>query len=178
LDALQERVVVVDKAVQDKQVVQREVWFGALGKNTSDAIWWAIYWTTVLTFNLYFVFLGLMEWVTTGTPNVMFTVLVWSPVMILAGALLSFVIAIPVFVYAALIAVPLYRILVLRVQISLPLCMLIGLSSAVPIPTFFQQYDVFSISLFAFAGFMAGGLFYWFDQVAPARKALKAVKQH
>jgi hypothetical protein len=98
--------------------------------------------------------------------------------MIIGSALLSFIIAIPFLIYAGLIALPTYSFLVLRVQVSIFFCLFIGLCAALPIPIIFQQYDVFSISLFAFAGFMAGGFFYWFDQVAPARKAQRAAKQN
>jgi hypothetical protein len=97
---------------------------------------------------------------------------IWSPLFLTAGALISFLIAGPILLYAALTALPLYRLLILRRRISFSLCVFFGVCCAKPIPLFFGQYDAVFVSFFAFAGLAAGALFYRYDQVLPKRKAV------
>ncbi|MGL4490003.1 MAG: hypothetical protein ACRCU5_11240 [Rhizobiaceae bacterium] len=74
------------------------------------------------------------------------------------------------------IVVALYKLMVPRIRISLPLCLLVGTSIVAPIAFQFERLQL--SLLYTFEGFMAGGFFYWFDQIAPARKAQKAAKQN
>jgi uncharacterized membrane protein len=113
--------------------------------------------------------MALTELFVRDNSSTVMNLLYWSPVMIVGSALLSFVIFIPFLIYSSLVALPMYRFFVPRMRIRFSLCSAIGICLTAPIPVLFGQNDAFSISLFALAGLLAGGFFYWFDQVAPAR---------
>jgi hypothetical protein len=160
--------VAVDKAVQDIQAAGRKVWFGPLGKHTCDALIKSIYLSTFVSF-LIVIFFDIF---TLGSPQTINGL----PQVIGLGLFGSVFVAVPFVLYASATALPLYKFMALRMGITFPACLVVGTFLAAPLPLAFGSLPV--NALFALAGFMAGGLFYLFDQVAPARKALKAVKQH
>jgi hypothetical protein len=151
-------------------VTSTQPWFGELGNETFWALARAIYWSSFATFNVILVYMSLVEFVDRGNPETLWNLVIWSPLFFAGGALISFLIAGPILLYAALTALPLYKLLILRRRISLSLCVFFGVCCATPIPLFFGQNDAVFVSFFAFAGLAAGALFYRYDQVLPKRK--------
>jgi len=147
-------------------------WFGELGSQTFWALARAIYWSSFATVTVILAYMSLVELVDRGNLGALWNLVVWSPVVFATGALISFLIAGPILLYAALTALPFYRLLILRRRISFPLCVFFGVCCATPIPLFFGQYDTVFVSFFAFAGLAAGALFYRYDQVLPKPKPI------
>jgi hypothetical protein len=154
--------------------ISAQQWFGELGEKTLAALARAICWSSFATFNIALLYMSLFELFGKGNSVTFWNLVFWSPVILALSALLSFLIAGPILLYASLTALPLYKLLILRRRITLYMCILSGVCLSTPIPLFFGVNDAVFISFFAFAGLTAGTLFYRYDQVLPKRRAAGA----